>query len=173
MGERPAYSKRTVYFEIMDELSDKTLKFFLQQVALQLRKEIDWRARGYGRGVFVRIAIYLAAVARDLIRIPMHHPDGIGQSRFRARVEYMAETAIPTLAFFRANYPIDERERTLIDEAIEALERGVSLISDGTYPTLDEWYATMEEFHQLSEYSEQAAEKISAMAHLENALRPQ
>ena len=147
----------------MDELLDKTLKFFLRQVVLQLSEEIDWRAKGHGRNVFVRTAIYIAALVRDLIRIPTHHPAGIGMARFRARVEYIAESAIPTLAFFGANYPIDERQRTLISEAIEELERGVSLISDGPIPTLDEWYATMEEFHQLSEFSQKAVEKLSAV----------
>lgn len=147
----------------MDKLLDKTLTFFLRQMALQLSVEIDWRAKGYGRNVLVRAAIYTAALARDLIRIPLHHPDGIGQSRFRARVEYIDDRAIPTLKFFGANFPIDARQKSLINEAIEVLERGVSLISDGAYPTIDEWYATMEEFHQLSEYSLQAVEKISAV----------
>jgi hypothetical protein len=151
----------------MDELLDKTLDFFLRGIARELSKDIDWRARGHGRNVFVRASIYTAAMVRDLIRIPLHHPAGIAQSRFRARVAFISERAIPILAFFRANYPIQEHRKTLIDEAIEVLERGVSLISDGAYPKLDEWYATMEEFHSLSEYSQQAATIILAVVELE------
>jgi hypothetical protein len=104
---------------------------------------------------------------RDIVRIPLHHREGIGQARFRARIEYISENAIPTLKFFQTKYPTDERQRTLIDEAIELLQKGIGLISDGSYPVLDEWYATMEEFYELTKYSQQAAIKIDEVIGLQ------
>jgi hypothetical protein len=144
----------------MDQLLSETLRFFLQRLASELNTEIDWRARGYGKNIFQRSGIYVAALVRDIIRIPLHDQAGIGQARFRARVQYIADDAIPTLEFFQANYPISRRQQALIGEARESLQRGVGLISDGRIPALDEWYATMKEFHELTEYSQQAARKI-------------
>ncbi len=144
----------------MDDLLDETRKFFLQRVASELNQEIDWRERGSGKNVAQRVGIYLAALVRDIVRIPLHHPKGIGQARFRNRIQYISENAIPTLKFFQSKYPCDKRQRAIIDEAIELLQKGVGLISDGPIPLLDEWYATMEEFFELSKYSKQAAKKI-------------
>ena len=148
----------------MDELLERSLDFFLRGVAAELNKEIDWRAKGHGRNAIQKVGIYLAAMARDIVRIPLHYRGGIGQARFRSRVEYISEKAIPTLKFFRSNYPIDENRQVLIDEAIELLHKGVGLISDGAIPALDEWYATMEEFHELTEYSRQAAHRLEKAA---------
>jgi len=145
------------------ELLAETQRFFLGRVASELTREIDWRAKGYGKSVIPRAAIYVAAMVRDIVRIPLHHQDGIGQARFRPRIDYISESAIPILKFFQVNYPIDDRQCLLIDEALELLEKGVRLISDGRIPALDEWYATMEEFHDLTEYSRQAATRIEEM----------
>jgi hypothetical protein len=100
-------------------------------------------------------------MVRDLIRIPLHHREGIAQARFRARVDYISEFAIPTLRFFVAEYPLDDRTATLLKDAVKELQQGVELIADGRVPTLDEWYATMEEFHRLTEHSKRGAEKIT------------
>ena len=147
----------------MDELIDKTRTFFLGRVAAELRREIDWRAKGHGKSIPRRVAIYLAAFVRDVVRIPLHHREGIGQARFRARVTYITETAIPTLRFFRTEYPADEETAALLDEATERLEKGATLLRDGAVPALDEWYATMEEFSELTRFSREAAERIGAV----------
>lgn len=147
----------------MDEILVKTLKFFLGSIAAELNKDIDWRAKGYGKNVFIRAGIYFVAMVRDLIRIPTHHKEGIAQSRFRARIEYISKTVIPSLNFFKSNYPIDDGQHVLITEAIELLNKGVSLISDGAIPKLDEWYATMDEFYELTMYSQQAAQSIEEL----------
>jgi hypothetical protein len=144
----------------MDELLDKTRAFFLRRVVAELKRPIDWRAQGRGKGIVRRTGIYLAAFLRDIVRIPLHHPDGIGQARFRARVQYIADDAIPIIEFFQAEYACDMRVGALLDEAIEWLGKGKQLVEDGPFPRLDLWYATMDEFSQLTEYSRQAAEKI-------------
>ena len=147
--------------ENMDELLIRTMSFILERVASELNRDIDWRATGHGRGVLQRIGIYAAAMVRDLIRIPLHHRGGIAQARFRARIGYISESAIPTLRFFMTDYPLDEHTTTLLEEAVKELQDGVKLITDGPMPKLDEWYATMEEFHRLTEHSKRGAEKIS------------
>jgi hypothetical protein len=141
----------------MDQLQARTLKFFLSGIASELQKEIDWRAKGHGKNIFVRTGIYIAALVRDLIRIPLHHKDGIAMSRFRVKVEYLSKYAIPTLRFFQSEFALNERQNSLISDSISNLEQGTALISDGPYPTLDEWYATMEEFHQLTKFCHKAA----------------
>lgn len=145
----------------MDELLNRTMSFFLEEVASELNRDIDWRATGHGRGVFQRVGIYAAAMVRDLIRILFHHRGGIAQARFRARIAYISEFAIPTLRFFLTNYPLEKQMTTLLEEAIKELRNGVDLITDGPMPKLDEWYATMEEFHRLTEHSKRGAEKIT------------
>ena len=144
----------------MDTLLDETLKFFLRIVISELQQEIDWRAKGQDKNVVQRAGIYLAAFARDLVRIPLHHRGGIGQARFRARIEFVSANALPVLRFFRSKYPIDHRQSALIEEAIELLQKSLGLIRDGTLPELDEWYATMDEFSELTQYSQLAAKKL-------------
>jgi len=151
----------------VDESLTKTMTFFLRGVALELRRDIDWRAKGYHRNLIQRVGIYLAALIRDIVRIPLHSKEGIGQAHFRVRIQYISDYAIPALEFFRVEYPIDHMQRDHIDEAIELLQRGVGLTSDGRIHALDEWYATMEEFGQLTEYSRQAAKKIEEVVGLE------
>jgi len=150
----------------MDELLKRTMRFFLEGVASELNRDIDWRATGHDRGVLKKVGIYAAAMVRDLIRIPLHHRGGIAQARFRVRVGYISEFAIPTLRFFVTEYPLDERTTTLLEEAVKELQQGVDLIADGPMPTLDEWYATMEEFHRLTEHSKRGAEKITRAVEL-------
>ena len=147
--------------ENMDELLIRTMSFFLERVASELNRDIDWRSTGHGRGVLQRVGIYAAAMVRDLIRIPLHHRGGIAQARFRARIGYISEFALPTLRFFVTDYPLDEQTTTLLEEAVKELQNGLDLITDGPMPKLDEWYATMEEFHRLTEHSKRGAEKIT------------
>lgn len=137
-----------------------TLEFFLGLIARELTTEIDWRAKGYGRNVIMRILIYVAALVRDVIRIPLHRHRGIAQAQFRLRVSYIDETAIPTLEFFVSKYPLHERQTELLRESIDLLRRGSDLTRDGRVLAIDEWYATMEEFHQLTKYSQEAARKL-------------
>ncbi|MFQ5887722.1 MAG: hypothetical protein ACE5HY_03400, partial [Candidatus Hydrothermarchaeales archaeon] len=82
------------------------------------------------------------------------------QAQFRFRIFYISETAIPTPNFFLTRYPLEEEQRRLIKEAIDLLQKGAGLISNGSIPTIDEWYATMEEFYQLTKYSQEATKKI-------------
>ena len=145
----------------------------MRRVASELNTEIDWRAKGYGKNIAQRSGIYVAALVRDIVRIPLHHRGGIGQARFRARVAYISESAIPTLHFFQTNFPTSARQRVLAEEAIELLQKGVDLISDGRIAVLDEWYATMEEFHELTEYSRLAAEKIDEITALDSVESPE
>ncbi len=144
----------------MNELLDDTLKFFLKAIALELHKEIDWRAKGYGKSVIKRVAIYTAAFVRDLTRIPRHYHRGIGQAQFRFRIAYISDTALPTLNFFLTKYPLPPGQRVFMETAVDLLQKGANLTRDGTIRALDEWYATMEEFCQLTEYSQEAAKRI-------------
>jgi len=132
---------------------DKTLRFFLGQVVSNLDRELDWRGGGSGRNVVSRALIYSAAMARDLARIPLHHPEGIAQARFRARLVYIREMALPTLRFFSDEYDLDPVRSDALDDAIGALETAEGLVNDGPVPVLDQWYATMDEFHRLTELS--------------------
>ena len=142
----------------MDALSRKTLEFFLGQMVAELERDLDWRAQGSGRSVIGRVLIYSAAMARDLARIPLHHPAGIAQARFRARIAYIEEIALPTLQFFRTEYDhLGASEAEALDRAIAALESAVGLTTDGPLPALDTWYATMDEFRGLTDLSRQAA----------------
>lgn len=147
----------------MTELLSDTVTFFLRPIAAELQKEIDWRARAFGRNVLTRVLVYLAALARDLIRIPLHHPRGIGQAQFRARVIYIQDTALPTLGFFASRYPLPAAPRARLDAAAAALRQGIALLRDGALPRVDEWYATIDEFGQLTEYSRAAARELEAL----------
>ena len=148
----------------MTDLLDETKQFFLRALVRELSKEIDWRARAFRRNVLVRFTIYLAALVRDLVRIPLHHPQGIGQARFRLRVVYIRETALPTLHFFLQKYPLEADEQAELSRAIELLEAGAALTRDGAVRAIDEWYATIEEFGQLTRCSRAAAEAIGVVA---------
>ena len=152
MEIRPAVSTKQT-------LND-TLEFFLGLIARELTSEIDWRAKGHGRNVIIRILIYAVALVRDVIRIPLHHHRGIAQAQFQFRVSYIDETAIPTLEFFVSKYPLPDRQTELLRESVDLLRRGSDLIRDGRVPVVDEWYATMEEFHQLTQYSQEVAKKL-------------
>ncbi len=145
-------------------LLDHTLRFVLSGIERELRLEIDWRAEGRGRNVFRRAAIYAAAMARDLVRIPLHHPDGVAQARFRARIQYIERSALPTVEFFLDHYPLSRRQQDALASASTELEESVGLISDGKIRALDEWYATMEEFGVLTERCGRAADAIADSA---------
>ncbi len=138
----------------------ETMEFFLKSIAEELKKEIDWRAKGYGKNPLLRAGIYTAALLRDLIRIPLHHKRGIGQAQFRFRVDYIINNAIPTLKFFQTKYPLEDEQQKRLEEAINLLQEGVGLIKDGSIQVVDEWYATMEEFYKLTKYSKVAALNI-------------
>ncbi len=142
------------------QTQNDTVEFFLKLIARELTSEIDWRAKGYGRNVIIRILIYAVALVRDVIRIPLHHHRGIAQAQFRFRVSYIEETAIPTLEFFVSKYPLHDRQTELLRESIDLLRKGSDLIRDGRVLVMDEWYATMEEFHRLTQYSQEAARKL-------------
>jgi len=142
------------------DVTDTTLRFFLGQVVSNLERELDWRAEGSGRSVVSRALIYLAAMARDLVRIPLHHPEGIAQARFRARLLYIREVALPTLRFFSDEYDLDFTRTGALDEAIMALETAEALVSDGPVRVIDQWYATMDEFNTLTELSRRATSAI-------------
>lgn len=133
----------------MADLESRTRRFFLGSVADTLREEIDWRARGGGQSAVTKLAVYLAAFARDLLRIPLHHKHGIGQARFRARVAYITGTALPTIQFFLDNHELDSDLRSDLVTASERLRGAEPLLADGSSQALDEWYATMEEFGAL------------------------
>jgi len=137
------------------------LSFVLSGIERELRLEIDWRAEGRGRNVFRRAAIYAAAMLRDLVRIPTHHPDGVAQARFRVRIQYIERTAVPTVKFFLDQYPLSRRQQDALVSASTELEESVGLISDGKIRALDEWYATMEEFGELTERCGRAADAIA------------
>jgi len=141
----------------MDALSRKTLEFFLGQIVAELDRDLDWRTEGSGRSLVGRVLIYSAAMARDLARIPLHHPAGIAQARFRVRIAYIEEIALPTLRFFRAEYDLATSEAEALEKAIAVLESAVGLTTDGPFPALDTWYATMDEFRGLTDLSRQAA----------------
>lgn len=144
-----------------DPLLEQTLRFVLSGVERELRTDIDWRAGGRGRNPISRAAIYAAALVRDLTRIPSHHPDGIAQARFRARIRYLGRTAIPTVAFFLDHYPLPPDRKDALASAVAELERCVGLATDGRIRALDEWYATMNEFAALSEGCRRAADALS------------
>jgi hypothetical protein len=145
-------------------LLEQTMCFVLSGIERELRTEIDWRAAGRGRNVFQRAAIYAAAMLRDLVRIPLHHPDGVAQARFRARIQYLERTAMPTVKFFLDHYPLSRHQQDALVSASTELEKSVDLISDGKIRALDEWYATMEEFGVLTERCGRAAEAIAESA---------
>ncbi len=153
----------------MDALSDKTLKFFLKNIATELSQEIDLRGKGYAKNFILGAWIYTVAFLRDLMRIPLHDPKGIGQARFRFRIGYISDTAIPTLNFFLETYSLEEEQRHLMEDAIGLLEKGARLITDGRIPALDEWYASLEEFSQLTKYSQEAARKIEEVIGFEQS----
>jgi len=142
-------------------LLEQTMRFVLSGIERELRLEIDWRAAGRGRNVFRRAAIYAAAMLRDLVRIPLHHPDGVAQARFRARIQYLERTAVPTVTFFLDHYPLSRGQRDALVSASTELEESVGLISDGKIRVLDEWYATMEEFGGLTERCGRAADALA------------
>ncbi len=144
-----------------DKLLADTLKMVLYSIAKELNVEIDSRAQGYGKSAFRRCVIYLVALIRDLVRIPLHHYKGIGQAQFRYRVFYISNTAIPTIHFFLERYSLDKDQRRSLEEAIDLLRQGAALINDGIIPALDAWYATMQEFYELTQYSREAALKIT------------
>jgi len=144
----------------MDPLLEDTMAFFLRSMVRILVDEVDLRARCGDRNPVFRGVIWASALARDLFRIPTHNPAGIGQARFRARVAWISETAIPTLRFFSSRYPLDVRRRAVMAESVECLERAVGLLHDGRIAVLDEWYASMREFRELAEHCRQAAAKI-------------
>ena len=114
--------------------------------------------------MFRRTAIYAAAMLRDLVRIPLHHPDGVAQARFRTRIRYIERTAVPTVEFFLNHYPLSRRQREALVSASTELEESVGLISDGKIRALDEWYATMEEFGVLTERCGRAADALAESA---------
>jgi hypothetical protein len=145
-------------------LLEQTMCFVLSGIERELRTEIDWRAAGRGRNVFQRAAIYAAAMLRDLVRIPLHHPDGVAQARFRARIQYLERTAMPTVKFFLDHYPLSRHQQDALVSASTELEKSVDLISDGKIRALDEWYATMEEFGVLTGRCGRAAEAIAESA---------
>jgi hypothetical protein len=142
-------------------LLDHTLRFALSGIERELRLDIDWRAEGRGRNVFQRAAIYTAAMARDLARIFLHHPDGVAQAKFRVRIQYIERTAVPMVKFFLDHYPLSQHQQGSLVSALTELEESVGLISDGKIPALDEWYATMEEFGELTERCGRAADAIA------------
>lgn len=104
-----------------ERLLDETFRFVLGGVDGELCQELDWRAAKAGNGRVRRAAIYAAAVMRELGRIPLHHPDGIAQARFRVRVRYVERTAIPTLQFFIDWYPMSAMRHNAVDAALEEL----------------------------------------------------
>ena len=139
--------------EVMESRIELTLGFFLGQGVSSLERELDWRGGGAGRNVVSRALLYSAAMARDLARIPLHHPEGIAQARFRGRLVYIREVALPTLRFFRDEYDLDPIRSDALDDAIVVLETAEGWVSDGPVRALDRWYATMDEFHHLPELS--------------------
>lgn len=145
----------------LDALLDETLRFMIGSVERELRVPVDWRAAGRGRGPLRRAAIYAAAMARDLVRIPLHHPDGIAQARFRARIRYIERTALPTVRFLLDRYPLGGSRRASLEAAERDLTSCADLIRDGRIRRLDEWYATMEEFGALGEGCMQAADALA------------
>ncbi len=147
-----------------ERLLDETLRFVLGGVERELRRDLDWRAVPAGFGRFRRAAIYSAAMLRDLVRIPLHHPDGIAQARFRVRIRYVERTAIPTIRFFVDRYPLSLARRSNLHSALGELEACLRLVSDGRFHAVDEWYATMDEFRRLGEGCARAADALSAAA---------
>jgi hypothetical protein len=143
-------------------LLDRTMHFVLSGIEAELRPEIDWRAAGRGKNIFRRAAIYSAGMVRDLVRIPSHHPEGIAQARFRARIRSIERTALPTVRFFLDTYPLSGHQRENLSSAVAELSGCVDLISDGRFHALDEWYATMDEFADLTQRSRRAADAIAA-----------
>lgn len=141
----------------MTDRDRETLCFFLGQLVRELETEIDWRGRGQGRNPLLRGLIYVSAFARDLLRIPLHHPSGIGQARFRARVRYIEQTALPTLRFFEERFELEDATRSLLRRASHRLTEGLTLMEDGASLALDRWYATMTEFAALQRCSKEAA----------------
>ena len=142
-------------------LLEQTMRFVLSGIERELRLVIDWRAEGRGRNVFRRASIYAAAMLRDLVRIPTHHPDGVAQARFRVRIQYIKRTAVPTVKFFLDHYPLLAHQQDALAAALSEFEASISLISDGKIRALDEWYATMEEFAELTERCVRAADAIA------------
>ncbi len=161
MKDKSAFNgKKVESLNPKESLLEETMEFFLKSIAEELKKEIDWRAKGYGKNPLLRAGIYTAAFLRDLIRIPLHHKRGIGQAQFRFRVDYIINNALPTLRFFQTKYPLKDAQQKQLKEAINILQEGVGLIKDGKIQEVDEWYATMEEFYKLTKYSKVAALKI-------------
>jgi len=142
-------------------LIDQTLRFVLSGIERELRLEVDWRAAGRGRNVFRRAAIYSAAMVRDLVRVFLHHPDGVAQAKFRVRIQYIERAAMPTVRFFLDHYPLSRHQQDALASALSEFEASIGLISDGRIPALDEWYATMEEFGELTERCGRAADAIA------------
>ncbi|MEJ2581608.1 MAG: hypothetical protein P8127_08220 [Acidobacteriota bacterium] len=148
--------------EDITSLLDSTMRFVLSGIERELRLGIDWRASGRGWNVFRRAAIYAGAMARDLVRIPLHHPDGIAQARFRARIQYIERTVVPTVGFFLEHYPLSQHQRDSLSTALTELGGCIELQPDGRMRALDEWYATMEEFAVLTERCEKTADALAA-----------
>lgn len=147
--------------EDMRALLDQTLCFVLSGIEGELGLGIDWRAAGHGRNVLERATIYLAAMARDLVRIPLHHPEGIAQARFRARIRYIESTALPTVRYFLDHYPLSPHQRDALSSAVAELSGCIELVSDGRIRALDEWYATIDEFALLTERCARAADALA------------
>jgi hypothetical protein len=144
-----------------DELLEETLCRVLSGIERELRPDLDWRAAPDGTGYVRRIAVYSAALVRDLIRIPLHHPDGIAQARFRVRIRYIERTAIPLIEFFVDRYPLSPTRRRALTAALDELHSCAGLVSDGKIPALDAWYATMDEFQRLTDGCRAAADALA------------
>jgi hypothetical protein len=149
--------------EDVRSLLAETVRFVLSAIERELRLEIDWRAAGEGRGIFRRAVIYAAAMARDLARIPLHHPDGIAQARFRARIRYIESTALPTVQFLLDRHPLSQNQRDTLSSAESELAGCLDLMSDGRISALDAWYATMDEFTELTRRSDRAADALASV----------
>jgi len=147
-----------------DELLEQTLCRVLAGIERELRSDLDWRATPEGTGYVRRIAVYSAALVRDLIRIPLHHPDGIAQARFRVRIRYIEQTAIPLIQFFVDRYPLSPVRRRALTAALDELHSCAGLVSDGRIRALDAWYATMDEFRRLTDGCRDAADALANAA---------
>jgi hypothetical protein len=155
----PAFGEE---MEDAGRLLDETLRFVLSGVERELRRELDWRAVPAGVGRIRRVAIYSAALLRDLVRIPLHHPEGIAQARFRVRIRYLERSAIPTIGFFVNRYPLSAERHSALHRALAELEACVRLVQDGRLRAVDEWYATMDEFRRLDEGCGRAADALAS-----------
>lgn len=86
---------KTVEINDSPKLLNQTTAFFLRGMIGNLQEEVDIRGRGYQRFFLFQWALYLFALLRDIARIPLHNPRGIGQARFRGRILYIQQYANP------------------------------------------------------------------------------